>query len=946
MTELNEDSAFIPVPDFSIAPLDFSYRVIPSNELPPSIGKLGDISKSYPLFIRLDKERLTKIYPPYLYEEYMKDMYYQAKTHNQVVEYTILGKKYLEFPLDLKGFYETVYACFVPNTFNKKLWYCSIIRIGSKLRMMADLNILERDMSLLELMTNIKECGIDTLEDLKRHVCKAFLKAGEEKTGYRYVLADRVFYEIPLGIRGKENTDSADSVVTVKFVQLKNPKFGVGKEWGVSGIRIRNGSVPLADSIRDSEIKDWQSKLPASSVEKFRQQEEEKRAAKEKEILLQKQKEEEERRKAEEEEARRLEEQLIDFEPFPLQKIEGSGEGDYLHKLERFAYVKGDHYLKDDAAGISCFDPDLIQDAVETAFEKCRPFTDIQYYVSHGSKTAELQFILPGYEDKIVYAVFDQNRYREFPPWHFAYPVAGDKFHRVVKKGNYEKLYTWLCDHCDAATYQIDSPDALEKYIERCFFDAISSGSIYLYGSGKFRRAEFSLKIDASVCMEDDQNPNGENGAKIHAVMLCMDDKDLTWNCAYLTARAGNDVRFAISDDYRRILARDEENKQAENPEVFDDDVYERPESNQEPASVPGTAKPKKPKFSGVMVPGEDGKPIHLLGFCKEIPVEWLSELTKMAEEEIWEFDSKEPCGILLQYLKAYFIRLGFEEKIGIYRGKTYHNDFAAFHTGLFTRFTNDPIYACFKTAKFDVAGEWVGPEWRFEGFCSNLENKDLFEKMHRLFPGLPVKADFVHTKEGNYVAFEDYHLDLSRKITLKEGHVLKERGYRLPKKFLHRVFEKTRDSRAIAYLNQMHEMDNPEVRKSFWNETFSNYLESESADTYNELLKQMEFVLHDARKCNARKPIRMYYWRDNIIAWLLPLRFHEDGNLKNLALVVRRREGKPGYKGITVITIDEVYYRARVVENPNMSWVLDEVILERVKTGMEDMYENLGEVE
>ena len=54
--------------------------------------------------------------------------------------------------------------------------------------------------------------------------------------------------------------------------------------------------------------------------------------------------------------------------------------------------------------------------------------------------------------------------------------------------------------------------------------------------------------------------------------------------------------------------------------------------------------------------------------------------------------------------------------------------------------------------------------------------------------------------------------------------------------------------------------------------------------------------------------------------------KFVKEGDLKNLALIVGKREAG-GYKGITLMPIDAVYHRARVVANPDGSWMKTDIL-------------------
>jgi len=168
--------------------------------------------------------------------------------------------------------------------------------------------------------------------------------------------------------------------------------------------------------------------------------------------------------------------------------------------------------------------------------------------------------------------------------------------------------------------------------------------------------------------------------------------------------------------------------------------------------------------------------------------------------------------------------------------------------------------------------------------------------------------------------------MDPNIPINLTTAHILQERGFRLPSKFLRdRVFKIVKDEVALSYLDQLEHIKLEEDRKTFWTSVFSEYLEK-NQKTYTQLLNQLGYVVQEARFCNLRRPILAYYRRDNRLSWLLPLRFEDDDSLKNLVLIVRPGE-EYEYTGITIMDIEDLYHKARAVENPDCSWLRREIL-------------------
>ena len=178
-----------------------------------------------------------------------------------------------------------------------------------------------------------------------------------------------------------------------------------------------------------------------------------------------------------------------------------------------------------------------------------------------------------------------------------------------------------------------------------------------------------------------------------------------------------------------------------------------------------------------------------------------------------------------MKYLKAQFIRLGYEKKLFVRYTREGTPEYAAIHTGLFSRDMHEPIYAGFKATPV-FSPDYTGPLWRLDGFCCKSEGGCAYDNITAHFRGFPENVDFMR-ENGEYIPLNHYHLDLKEHITLKEEHILKERGYRLPKEFLRKVFRLIKDEKAKEYLEKLASFKTEEEQKEFWITAFSDYLEA-----------------------------------------------------------------------------------------------------------------------
>ena len=871
----------LPNPEFTIQPLDFKTGIIPETELPEAVTGIADITHAYTVLKKTNQEDLLNSYPRAAYFNlFLQEMYKRARTNGTVRYYEYAGKKSLDFPIENDMGSGRLFASFVPHEKETGKWFFLDIRRGGKIHDLAYPGKPEDTYRHMQNLTDLKAAGIRSRNELQVYLEDVFLKAAEEHTVYLYTIGEDTMVEYPTGLY--RETDDTTCIITAVY------NFIPEKKWTFKRFRFRETEHDLTESIRQDEAKLW------------RRAERSKR------------KEEQKQRRAElaeaEYKARERKKTYIPFDPFPVKRIQQDTTVDYFGDLNRFAYINKDLYIYLPDEGISMMDAEEIRGYMQDAFKECNPYADIDYYCTESEgEIAELKVTLPQNPEKEVYAVFTRNINRQKQPWYFKRFEYNSRFHRMFNLGDIRVVFEQLngiISETSKELCSLESPEALDAFMRKRFFSAIGCGKLFVYGAPPLKRAELPLYLKT------------EDGSRVLAYFTSSGSL-YKWRFSGFKIRPGSgDERISISEEYKAECAArlaEAERKQRERENEKEAGETAEPERfENEPAKEYGTA-----------VPGSDGKPISLMDFCKEIKDRQLLFLANTAEEEKWGFTEEKPFEILYRYLNAQFIRSGYEKKLFVRYTREGTPEYAVMHTGLFTRGLHEPIYAGFKATPL-FSPEYTGPLWRLDGFCCKSEGGLVYDNITEHFTKFPENVDFMR-ENGEYIPLNHYHLDLKEHITLKEEHILKERGYRLPKGFLRKVFNRAKDGTAAEYLDELESLETEEEQKEFWINTFSSYLE-ETPETYDNLLQQLQVIVEEAQASSIRKPLPTYYPRDNRITWLLPLRFHEESDLRNLALVVGRRDAG-GYKGITLMNIEAVYHRARVIENPDCSWLKREIL-------------------
>lgn len=878
MSEITNEN--VPEPRFTIDAVKISISIADSNTHPKSLDDFADVGYYYVNHIikKQITELIAEFTDKYAFMQFMQAMYSQALKAGTFIYYKDAnGSVSAEFPVQVPNQNKRYVASFIPNTkpYAKTPFFFLGLRHWGKLYDFAKIHSnLDSGYRYLCTQSDVQKYGIYSEGRLKLHLENSFVQSVLDGGILKYEIEEEKFIEFALSdIRSNEGC-----IITARFSNTTD-------KWEFLNFCKRTAKQPLADGIRDDIVNSWKKK----QREIQKKQESEKIPTKPLEIV----------------DVEIVEDSvdipLIPFDTFPIEFSEPIN-GDFL-TLEQFAYINYQNmpYLYKPEEGVNLLDTTEILDSINEAFTRVNPYTDIDYYqdTESGVKSAELKLVPPNYPEHPIYAVFTENRKQNKQPWYLSSLVLGDKYQRLVHTGNYDHSLKNLQKLCDTEKQSINSPDDLKNVLSDGFRTALRNEMILVYGEGKRRRAEFFTGLKDG------------KGDDIYAVLRPATGT-CSWRFISFTVHTGDNIKVQISQEY---ILQDTANEIEEETDIVSSDTL---------TSADTTIKTVD-SFVGESIRGDNGSPLRLWTMFADVPSHtYMQQLADMAESETWEFNPKRKFVILYGYLNEQFIRLSYEKKIGYYHAPNQAEDFVVFHTGLFTRTFRDPIYACFRRKQMFSYNEKKS-EWRLDGWCCESDGGKLYEKMKKYFPMPPENTDFLRDEQGEYLPLYHYKLDPRLPIDLKEEHVLKERGYRLPVEFLRKSFTYMKDKTALAYLQEMKNLNDEElVLKEFWLKTFLPYLEK-NTKTYDHLLQQLLYVVEEGKRSN-RPAIPMYYPVDNTLHWILPLQFSEKDAPKNLALVVGLKPSG-GYKGMTVLPIEGLYHRARVVENPDRTWLSDEVL-------------------
>lgn len=251
---------------------------------------------------------------------------------------------------------------------------------------------------------------------------------------------------------------------------------------------------------------------------------------------------------------------------------------------------------------------------------------------------------------------------------------------------------------------------------------------------------------------------------------------------------------------------------------------------------------------------------------------------------------------ILFNLLQCTFCRLQYQRKVAY----SIDGRYAAFNTGLVNKKYMSIV------ALFSKNDEGFKSQWIFKDFIipGQREGKILNQK----FKGEIEPASF-YDDPSELI----YNLKLGSPMIDYE-HILAQRVYRLPEKFLEQIFPPTID------VHSCFKSIGEERKQRF--EELTEYLRAHDS-VYINMKNRFDDAVEIAMKrtCwNYKTAVPMYYPRFNSIGLLLPLALADEGKI-DIALIVNRTPADK-YEGVSVLSLDQAYTDARVIARPNSEWL------------------------
>ncbi|MCQ2343694.1 MAG: DUF3825 domain-containing protein [Paludibacteraceae bacterium] len=251
---------------------------------------------------------------------------------------------------------------------------------------------------------------------------------------------------------------------------------------------------------------------------------------------------------------------------------------------------------------------------------------------------------------------------------------------------------------------------------------------------------------------------------------------------------------------------------------------------------------------------------------------------------------------ILFNLLQCTFCRLQYQGKVAY----SIDGRYAAFNTGLVNKKYMSIV------ALFSKNDEGFKSQWIFKDFIipGQREGKILNQK----FKDEIEPASF-YDDPSELI----YNLKLGSPMIDYE-HILAQRVYRLPEKFLEQIFSPTID------VHSCFKSIGEERRQRF--EALTEYLRAHDS-VYRNMKNRFDDAVEIAMKrtCwNYKTAVPMYYPRFNSIGLLLPLALADEAKI-DIALIVNRTPADK-YEGVSVLSLDQAYTDARVIARPNSEWL------------------------
>lgn len=229
----------------------------------------------------------------------------------------------------------------------------------------------------------------------------------------------------------------------------------------------------------------------------------------------------------------------------------------------------------------------------------------------------------------------------------------------------------------------------------------------------------------------------------------------------------------------------------------------------------------------------------------------------------------------------------------------------AIFNTGLVDRRYED-IYCYLKFNSHE--DDFFCRQWEIGGF--NTEEA-LIEK----FPDLPKRTIYIGVNN-----IGDVYLDVDRKLGWNYKHILGERLYRFPMKFLKRTLSGYKEAVEIC-----EQIENDEATIDDLQAYVNNDTDAYDAlwTAFNAAIRTaLKFVEWDYRTC-----VTCYYARSNSLSLLLPIRLDRKLDSRPDLTLVIERTPQGTYYGHTVLSLAMAYQDARQIGRPASDWLIPSYI-------------------
>jgi hypothetical protein len=85
----------------------------------------------------------------------------------------------------------------------------------------------------------------------------------------------------------------------------------------------------------------------------------------------------------------------------------------------------------------------------------------------------------------------------------------------------------------------------------------------------------------------------------------------------------------------------------------------------------------------------------------------------------------------------------------------------------------------------------------------------------------------------------------------------------------------------------------------------------------------------------NFKTAIPMYFPRENKMSLLIPLSLIDDSNVDLVLVAAKMNAG--GYRGMTILTLEQAYTSARLVSRPDSDWLIAKTISAEIDEDLQE---------